>query len=64
MKKQRMEAFSDGVIAILITIMMLELHVPKDATPAALLPFLPVFLSYVVSFAFLGIYWNNRHHLL
>jgi uncharacterized membrane protein len=64
MKKQRMEAFSDGVIAILITIMVLELHVPKNATPAALLPLLPVFLTYVVSFAFLCIYWNNHHHLL
>lgn len=64
MKKQRIEAFSDGVIAILITIMVLELHVPREATLAALLPLLPVFLTYVVSFAFLGIYWNNHHHLL
>lgn len=59
-----MEAFSDGVIAILITIMVLELRVPHGAEPAALLPLVPVFLSYVLSFVFLGIYWNNHHHLL
>jgi uncharacterized membrane protein len=64
MTKSRMEAFSDGVIAILITIMVLELKVPPRADPAALLPLIPIFLSYVLSFVFLGIYWNNHHHLL
>src|SRR5688572_11107475 len=64
MSKGRLEAFSDGVIAILITIMVLELTVPHAPEPAALLPLLPVFLSYVLSFVFLGIYWNNHHHLL
>ena len=64
MSKGRLEAFSDGVIAILITIMVLELKVPLKADWAALLPLIPVFLSYVLSFAFLGIYWNNHHHLL
>jgi uncharacterized membrane protein len=64
MSKGRMEAFSDGVIAILITIMVLELKVPRGSDPAGLLPLLPVFLSYVLSFVFLGIYWNNHHHLL
>jgi uncharacterized membrane protein len=60
-----MEAFSDGVIAILITIMVLELKVPQGTNAAALLPLVPVFLSYVLSFIFLGIfYWNNHHHLL
>jgi len=64
MSKARLEAFSDGVIAILITIMVLELHAPEHATWAALVPLWPVFLSYVLSFVFLGIYWNNHHHLL
>jgi uncharacterized membrane protein len=64
MSKGRLEAFSDGVIAILITIMVLELKVPTQAEWAALLPLVPVFLSYVMSFAYLGIYWNNHHHLL
>jgi uncharacterized membrane protein len=64
MSKGRLEAFSDGVIAILITIMVLELKVPHVADVAALRPVLPVFLSYVLSFVFLGIYWNNHHHLL
>lgn len=64
MSKGRMEAFSDGVIAILITIMVLELKVPREADLAALLPLVPVFLSYVISFLFLGIYWSNHHHLL
>ena len=59
-----MEAFSDGVMAILITIMVLELRSPSSADPAALRPLLPVFLSYLLSFVFLGIYWNNHHHLL
>jgi uncharacterized membrane protein len=62
MPKGRLEAFSDGVIAILITIMVLELHVPEGAEPSALWPVLPKFLTYVLSFVFLGIYWNNHHH--
>ncbi len=64
MTKGRMEAFSDGVIAIIITIMVLELRAPHEANPAALIPLIPVFLSYLLSFIFLGIYWNNHHHLL
>ena len=64
MSKGRLEAFSDGVIAILITIMVLELKVPEGADAAALRPLLPVFLTYVLSFVFLGIYWNNHHHML
>ena len=64
MPKNRLEAFSDGVIAIIITIMVLELKVPHGAGFAALQPLLPVFLSYVLSFIYLGIYWNNHHHLL
>ena len=59
-----MEAFSDGVIAILITIMVLELKIPREAGWEALVPLLPVFLSYALSFLFLGIYWSNHHHLL
>jgi uncharacterized membrane protein len=62
--KGRMEAFSDGVLAIIITIMVLELRVPQDTEPAALRPLLPVLLSYVLSFVFLGLYWNNHHHML
>lgn len=64
MSKGRMEAFSDGVMAILITIMVLELKVPQGTDAAALLPLAPLLLSYVLSFIFLGIYWNNHHHLL
>jgi uncharacterized membrane protein len=64
MTKGRMEAFSDGVLAILITIMVLELGVPHGADLEALAPLGPVFLSYVLSFINLGIYWNNHHHLL
>src|SRR5471030_451499 len=64
MGKGRLEAFSDGVIAIIITIMVLELHVPHGADLAALQPLIPVFLSYVLSFIYVGIYWNNHHHLL
>jgi uncharacterized membrane protein len=64
MGKSRLEAFSDGVIAILITIMVLEFKVPEGAGWDDLTPLLPVFLSYVLSFVFLGIYWNNHHHLL
>ena len=63
MNKGRLEAFSDGVIAILITIMVLELTVPHRTDFAALLELIPVFFSYVLSFVFLGIYWNNHHHL-
>jgi len=63
-KTARMEAFSDGVIAILITIMVLELHAPENVTWQALRPLLPIFLAYVLSFIFLGIYWANHHHLL
>lgn len=59
-----MEAFSDGVLAIIITIMVLELKVPEGDTLSALVPLIPVLLSYVLSFVFLGIYWNNHHHLL
>jgi uncharacterized membrane protein len=64
MSKGRLEAFSDAVIAILITIMVLELKVPHGTDWAALRPLLPVFLTYVLSFIFLGIYWNNHHHML
>ncbi|MGI8436557.1 MAG: TMEM175 family protein [Chthoniobacterales bacterium] len=64
MSTGRLEAFSDGVFAIIITIMVLELKVPHGADLAALRPLLPVFLSYVLSFVFVGIYWNNHHHLL
>ena len=64
MGKQRLEAFSDGVIAIIITIMVLELKVPHGASPDALAPLLPVFLSYILSFVYVGIYWNNHHHML
>jgi uncharacterized membrane protein len=64
MPKNRLEAFSDGVIAIIITIMVLELKVPHGFELNALKPLLPVFLTYVLSFVYLGIYWNNHHHLL
>jgi uncharacterized membrane protein len=64
MSKGRLEAFSDGVIAILITILVLELKVPHGADWQALRPLTPVFLTYVLSFVFLGIYWNNHHHML
>ena len=64
MNKGRLEAFSDGVIAILITIMVLELKLPHGADFAALRPLLPVALAYVLSFVFLGIYWTNHHHML
>jgi uncharacterized membrane protein len=64
MTKNRLEAFSDGVLAIIITIMVLELRAPHDSDIAALLSVTPKFLSYVLSFIFLGIYWNNHHHLL
>ena len=64
MEKERLTAFSDGVIAIIITIMVLELKVPHDAGWGALAGLLPVFLSYVLSFVYVAIYWNNHHHLL
>jgi len=64
MTKGRLEAFSDGVIAILITIMVLELHVPAGADFAALRPMIPTLSSYLLSFVFLAIYWNNHHHML
>jgi uncharacterized membrane protein len=64
MGKTRVEAFSDGVIAILITIMVLEMKVPHGESIDALMPLLPVFLSYVLSFVYVGIYWNNHHHML
>jgi len=64
MKTDRLEAFSDGVIAILITIMVLELKVPHDSSLGALASMVPVLLSYLMSFIYLGIYWNNHHHLL
>ena len=63
MTKGRVEAFSDGVLAIIITIMVLEFEVPHESDLAALAPLTPKFLSYVLSFVFLGIYWNNHHHL-
>ena len=64
MNKSRLEAFSDGVVAIIITIMVLELKIPVGSSPAALAPLLPVFLSYVLSFIYVGIYWTNHHHML
>ncbi|MGI9104413.1 MAG: TMEM175 family protein [Terriglobales bacterium] len=64
MGKSRLEAFSDGVIAIIITIMVLEMKVPRGESVWALRPLLPVFLSYVLSFVYVGIYWNNHHHML
>ena len=64
MGKGRLEAFSDGVLAIIITIMVLEMKVPHGDSLSALRPLLPVFLSYVLSFVYLGIYWNNHHHML
>ena len=63
MGKGRLEAFSDGVIAILITIMVLEVHVPRGGDLASLRPLLPTFLAYVMSFVYIGIYWNNHHHM-
>jgi uncharacterized membrane protein len=62
--KNRLEGFSDGVLAVIITIMVLEMKVPLGGDLAALLPLLPVFTSYVLSFVFVGVYWNNHHHLL
>jgi uncharacterized membrane protein len=64
MSKSRLEAFSDGVLAIIITIMVLELHVPHGSDIGALRPILPILLTYLLSFVYIGIYWNNHHHLL
>jgi uncharacterized membrane protein len=64
MGKARLEAFSDGVIAVIITIMVLEMKVPHGSDWASLAPLVPVFLSYVLSFVYIGIYWNNHHHML
>jgi len=64
MNKNRLEAFSDGVLAIIITIMVLELHVPTEPTWHSVLEELPTFLSYLLSFVYVGIYWNNHHHML
>ena len=64
MSKERMAAFSDGVIAVIITIMVLELKVPHGENLEAIKPLIPVFLSYVLSFLYVGIYWNNHHHML
>jgi uncharacterized membrane protein len=64
MGKSRLEAFSDGVIAIIITIMVLEMKVPHGESLESLLPLVPIFLSYVLSFVYVGIYWNNHHHML
>jgi len=64
MNKNRLEAFSDGVLAIIITIMILEIKGPKEDSFESLKPIIPVFLSYVLSFVYIGIYWNNHHHLL
>ena len=63
MESNRLEAFSDGVIAIIITVMVLEMKVPRGVDVAALAPVLPVFLTYVLSFVYVGIYWNNHHHM-
>jgi uncharacterized membrane protein len=63
MSKGRLEAFTDGVMAILITIMVLELHAPEGASVEALRPLAPVFMTYILSFLYLGIYWNNHHHM-
>jgi uncharacterized membrane protein len=64
MNKGRLEAFSDGVLAVIITIMVLEMRTPRGTSLAALKPVLPVFLGYLLSFVYIGIYWNNHHHLL
>ena len=64
MSKTRLEAFSDGVLAIILTIMVLELKAPHGDDLSALAPRLPIFLSYVLSFVFVGIYWNNHHHMM
>jgi len=63
MNKNRVEAFSDGVLAIIITIMIIEIKAPHENSFNALIPLIPVFLSYILSFAYIGIYWNNHHHM-
>jgi len=63
METNRLEAFSDGVLAIIITIMVLEFKVPEEVTLHALIPVIPIFISYLISFIYIGIYWNNHHHL-
>ena len=63
MTKARLEAFTDGVLAVIITIMVLEMKVPHGVGPGALAPIVPVFLTYVLSFVFVAIYWNNHHHM-
>src|SRR5581483_1119385 len=64
MNKSRLEAFSDGVLAVIITIMVLEMQSPRGTSHPALRPVIPVFLTYLLSFVYIGIYWNNHHHLL
>ena len=64
MTKGRLEAFSDGVLAVIITIMVLEIKVPRGTDPSAVVPMIPTMLSYVLSFVYVGIYWNNHHHLM
>ena len=64
MKKGRLEAFSDGVMAIILTIMVLELKIPHGDTIASLMPLFPVLISYILSFIYIGIYWNNHHHMM
>jgi uncharacterized membrane protein len=64
MNKGRLEAFSDGVLAVIITVMVLEMKSPRGTSLAALRPVIPIFLSYILSFVYIGIYWNNHHHLL
>lgn len=64
MNKNRLEAFSDGVLAIIITIMVLEIKAPEENSFESLKPLIPIFLSYILSFAYIGIYWNNHHHML
>ena len=64
MNKNRLEAFTDGVIAIIITIMVIEMRIPHGQRMLALVPILPVFLSYILSFIYVGIYWNNHHNML
>lgn len=64
MHKARLEAFSDGVLAIILTIMVLDLHIPRGEQLSALRPLVPIFLCYVLSFVYIGIYWNNHHHML
>lgn len=64
MNKNRLEAFSDGVLAIIITIMVLEIKVPETANWEGIKQLLPILISYILSFAFIGVYWNNHHHLL